>query len=1311
MVMTSDQIAAQAASFQQQSMQGIQHAGMVSQFAGVPNSQQAAGNLMGSAMNTAGAIGSPLMTGGAMLAGVDPMTMGLRAAWGARGAGVMGAGMAGVGAAALPMAGMMAAQYAGSQMWQGAQQQQQLQGQLNSTFQFANQYGGRGFTSGEAGGIGQMMRGMSQQRGPGGEFVTMDEMGQLAANMGRMGMAQGVRNAKEFSEKFQQMMKTVKEVATTMSTSLENAQEMISSMRGAGIFRPGQATQMAGMIREGAIGGGLATSELSQMANIGSQISRSVGGRGSAGAFAGVEFMSRLGAAQQIGLVSEEQIYNVTGQTGAAGRQAFAAQQLQGEARFFKSGLGRRVLASVAGRNGQLDEEDMEEWAGGDVGTGRTMQMAYQNLGQVGRANFIRNEGRLRGEAIRGFGGMGRATVARSWLRSRGMDLDDMGDRQMLFFQRRFKFDADEAEAVLGMAKGLDAIQQQRQEATQQDQLVRGLEQERRHVGLEGVKRKFESARKEINDKLQQAGANFYREGSNLIEGFVNKLTGNFVGTVDRDLTSSINQVMRGGFMGREMLATRFGVATPGHEGLMGMQGMDAMSQGIFRGGGSATPGLNQLRRFKAVNEESFQNAGYSITTAGNMQDVMQRIGRAQQVADAVHQTDREAYSIGSVMRTDVQRQMIHGGGGRGMNQLRSFGQSLERMAQRDPAASRLLQRYNQADDAEKSRIMGSVRRGAGLNARADMMESPEVQAALGGGDFATIADRHRAIGEYALGQGAQADFARSRRQTGRALGAVGGAAAGAAAGAGIGLLLGPVGAVVGGIVGGVAGGIGGYMAGGAAADAIGGAGDTPAGNERIWEAYGRYMDTETTRNVMEGMLSRDADIASSARTRLTELQGALLASTPTGDVENLSEDQRGQFEANRSMMMAADFAKAVQQYGSPDAIPPQVMQQLARQNNMTDVKAFKARAIAPLAVMRQKQMEAFKQYTTRAKKVSARRVSEMRRGGVLEAGNLTERISEKFGDIGVQVGGRQELTEAQQEADPLLAQLSEQDESISSGKKALLHYVAAQQARSQFGADAKRNAELEQQAQQDLQLYEKEMGMMTESQRKEFRGALRGERGLGALRQREASIAGITKRIRKRAGAAGKGGVLGAKGVYQQVSREMGLGKQDFEKGDTGAEMGEQLAEQFLGTGEEQLAMQEELLSPEQRDKLARIREAKQGRTGRDKRTRAQYEAMEAQVLEGAGGAEMEGARKTLKQIEEARQSGDADKVGRLTQQLKENPIYQKRIQQQQEKAAHAKDPSFRKLEDVAANTKAMLAAIRNLPGELKVAMKDGPK
>ena len=549
MPISSSEIAAMNGGFMQQSMMTQQYAQQIGQGAIYGAGSGGTGDaIMGGAMNRASAVGSPLMSGAMGMLGLDPMSLGLKAGMSAfgSGAGLGGAAMAGAGVALPVMAAGAAAHYVGSQMFTGAQQQQTMNNVLRQSFNFRNASGGQGFDRSQMSGIGSMMREMSHQMGPGGEMSSVGELTQLAGKMGQMGMAQGVRDVKEFGTRFKEMVKTLKTMAQDLGTTMEGAMEFAQAAKGSGVFGMNRTAGFTSAVRSAAVTGGLAVSEVTGAASIGSQISRSIGGLGRQGAMAGIRTIGQIGTAQQMGVLSEEDIYNATGQTGAEGRQAFAASQMQRAGSFLQSGRGRRMLASMADKNGGLDESRVEQFMTGGMGIAETMSADKSQLGKVGRANFIRNEGRLRGAAMEKLGAFLPAMQLQQWAQSKGIDINNMDDRSMLFAQRQLGMGRDEVDAAMKMANNMPQIIETQRRGAADDQYFQQLGSSRKQRGIEGIKNRFEQAKEVVNGKLQKVGQDIFNQGSEQIDAFFNKLTGAYVETYSKDVDDQY-RAMRGG--------------------------------------------------------------------------------------------------------------------------------------------------------------------------------------------------------------------------------------------------------------------------------------------------------------------------------------------------------------------------------------------------------------------------------------------------------------------------------------------------------------------------------------------------------------------------------------------------------------------------------------------------------------------------------------------------------------------------------------------------------------------------------------------
>ncbi len=588
--MWSHEISAATGQFTQQALMQNAYARQINPFDNRSQAEALSGNLINRGVGFAAPIAK--FVGG--LAGLDSPLSGAMT-WGGIGAmagGPLGAGIgAGLGAVA-GTAGAVA-QFGVGNFMTGMQQQQGLNQMLRQNYGFMRP-GGYGFTGADMGMIGSQIRSMSHQAGPGGEMHSFAELSQLASNMGRMGFSQNITDVRQFTQKFRQMVDTLKTVSKELGTSLQSAQEMVVGMRQSGIFNTADQIKMAQGIRANNLAG-VSMEASSQMANVGSQISRSIGGLGRSGAFAGMRTIQQVGAAMKVGALSEEDIYNATGLTGEQGQMALAQNQMASSARFLKSGRGRYLLASMAGAGGKLDERAVEEFAGGGMGVGRTRQLAGQNLGKVGRANFIRNEGRLRGEVLNKFGGNVNTLALMGWAGERGIDIGAMGDRDMLFAQRMLGMGRDEMDVAVKQANAMGDIGTYMKRQGQQDDYLKGVATVRKNTGVEGLKNTFNRFREHAQSQVQSYGSRAYQDVTNLVERQLNKLFGTYSAELDAQLDDAYTSFSSSG--GRDVVAAAKvrkagGIATSGFKPQEGGFGGGQMSldryQKLAQGGGAA---------------------------------------------------------------------------------------------------------------------------------------------------------------------------------------------------------------------------------------------------------------------------------------------------------------------------------------------------------------------------------------------------------------------------------------------------------------------------------------------------------------------------------------------------------------------------------------------------------------------------------------------------------------------------------------------------------------------------------------------------
>lgn len=824
--------------------------------------------MMGGAMNAAASFGGPMASAASSLAPLAMMGMGM-------------GGMAATGVGMPIAAGLAAGQHVGSQMYTGAQQQQSLNQTLRGSFSFQNPYGGTGFTRSDMSQIGTQIRGMSEQFGSGGEIASFKELSSLAGKMGQMGFAQGVRDVQEFGKRFKEMTTALKTMARDLGTTLEGAMEFAASAKGSGIFGTGKVTAFTGMARATAVSGGLAMSEVTGAANIGSQIARSIGGLGSQGANAGMRTIGQIGTAQQMGVLSEEDIYNVTGQTGAEGRQSYAASSMQRTGRFLQSGRGRRVLASLAEKDGGLNEENVQELLTGGMGIGETMRRDKQQLGKVGRANFIRNEGRLRGAAMERLGGFLPALQLQEWAQSKGVDINNMDDRSMLFAQRQLGMGRDEVDQAVKMANNMPQIIERQRRDSVDDQYMQKLTQARKGQGVQGIQQRLEQAREIVNGKMQKAGQDFFNQGSEGIDKFFNQLAGQYVQTYSKDIDDSYRSMMSGGALGRSVGQRAFGVGgggmskfvsptagafggsrpgdlaaqmAKGSSGDLEHSMLSDLSPGRLMLGGAMGLLTGETAKYLLGGQSDvgkLQKAGFDFRglSSEQVQKKMSEVSNTRlaaatgfdkdQVAMGAKNADwlRDAYALDRVA-------------GEGDDRMRSFGEALKSAAAKNPEAKAAYEKWTAAkSQAEKAQLMGNMERGAQIGSKQQLTNRyglpDNLMAGLQKGGFAGGAGEENEAYANAFGYG-------DKRSRGEKLGA----------GAARGLL------VAGGqLLGGALGATAGAALGGAAEEYLG----RLTGSYGDKQKVGAFLKGEQYRDLSVGLLSGDESKSGAAAKNLQD--------------------------------------------------------------------------------------------------------------------------------------------------------------------------------------------------------------------------------------------------------------------------------------------------------------------------------------------------------------------------------------------------------------------------------------------------------
>lgn len=639
----------------------------------------------------------------------------------------------------------------------GAQQQMMLNQTLRSSFNFMGQ-GRQGFSRGDMTDIGGSLGRMSGQVGPGGEMAGFEELTRLTGKMGQSGMMTGVRDVQQFTSKFKEMIGALKTMARDLGTSLEGAMEFAAAQRSSGVFKSVDQTRFSGMARNMSLSGNVSMTEMTAMANIGSQISRSVGGLGRSGAFGGMKALGTVGTATQIGSISDEDIYNATGQTGAEGRQALATQMMQTEAKFLRSSIGRRSLASMAGADGKLDEAMVQRVMAGDMSVGATRGAGGSGIAKAGgRAGFIRNEGRLRGDAMEKFGGLLPAIQLRQWTQDRGMDLyDEDDDRGSIFAQRRLGVSRDEADILMKQARDLPNILKEQQRVARDDSRLRSDSERRGNVGLAGVQKKFQQVKHHVTESIQSAGRDLLNDGAELIDDMIQKLFGTYQAVMTKGTAKALDVLGGGSVRDRmknfESVSTQFGTGTFGNTGQS--SAIESFDKGRHFGevsGGKAAAGIGRMLAGDVVggagmlfgsDRDRFTKAGFNMSgvkTDDDLRQKMEKIGLMQRVAGG-SDVNKEALALGMSMKKDLQLayagEGLKGGiSGEGEERLKNFAALLPPGPVKDAYEKAL----KEGKPEVATKIMRDVERGGGVSSKQGIgahMEAPTL-----GSEFAHMTE------------------------------------------------------------------------------------------------------------------------------------------------------------------------------------------------------------------------------------------------------------------------------------------------------------------------------------------------------------------------------------------------------------------------------------------------------------------------------------------------------------------------------------------------------------------------------------------
>jgi hypothetical protein len=544
------------------------------------------------ALGIAGGLG---LMGRAGAMAFDPFSAGAAGFSAARGIGMGMAGSLGAGAlaAGVVAAPMMMAQHALGSMVTGAQEQAGINQSLGQ-YNFSNSMSrsGRGFSRQDAMAIGSMTREL--QALP--EMMTsMSELTRIMDKLGQSGMMQGARDAGEFSKRFKETIHTLKDISKMMGTTMEEAMQSFQESKQSGFYSP-QAIKQNIMQRQ-IVGGltGMNQQQVAAMQQYGAERSVQMGGSRQGGARSITRIAGELGMANQMGLLSNDRLMELTGEEGAAGIQSLSGSLNDVGQRMGRSGLGTAMTLALGevkeGRyTGEMDQELVQRVRNGQIGKQELLKLAHQkSAGRNAKLSFAAHRQRLTTEMVNQAGVQGISMELSTILGERGFDNPDALNLVM----QRYGVGEREANQVIQLMKDMPNIQRGISEAgTTEARRMAEQAFMKENASFEGIKKKigkkFENV---LTEPFKKMGANIANSIGESVDAFVDDIFGRYQTKVTEMASSTALKASMGDRAAKSLVA-----AARGDVNAQGKMGADLRNTSLVggllnRAGGQQTAG------------------------------------------------------------------------------------------------------------------------------------------------------------------------------------------------------------------------------------------------------------------------------------------------------------------------------------------------------------------------------------------------------------------------------------------------------------------------------------------------------------------------------------------------------------------------------------------------------------------------------------------------------------------------------------------------------------------------------------------------
>jgi hypothetical protein len=468
-----------------------------------------------------------------------------------------------------------------NQLFTGMQQQAVLNRTLEQNFQFVRP-GGRGFTGTQQLAVGAGMNQIAAQT----PFVGMGELTQLMGQGAQLGQYQGLRDATAVIKRTRELMKDWRDIAVELNTTMSEAQQIMGQVKQLGIFRPGQQRQaIQGMATTAAMTG-IGIQQQMAMGAAGAQMAPQLFGQGvgvrAAGAAAMLSQLQMVGVAARAGVLSEEQIFEATGQSGEAGRMALAQRLNVSGARFMRRGRGKVTMAAFVDPDTmQIDDDMVQRFMSGNMGLGEIERRARQNASKMGYVKWRANRGRMAAAFTEETAGLGHLALMRSFL---GEGVMEDTERSRLILAKQTGMSQSEIDAVMPMLRELPMLQNRMRNETRMVSKQREQAQRWNQYGPQAQwEKQKDKMRQAVLGPIDDLRMGMQQAFTQAFEDAINEATGQneqVVGQATRDI---MDTMIRGG-VGARGARERFQRAQGVTGQLEAFRGGTAQLQGIVAG-------------------------------------------------------------------------------------------------------------------------------------------------------------------------------------------------------------------------------------------------------------------------------------------------------------------------------------------------------------------------------------------------------------------------------------------------------------------------------------------------------------------------------------------------------------------------------------------------------------------------------------------------------------------------------------------------------------------------------------------------------